>query len=385
MEPMAEGSVLGLPVTLLGAEADPFAEKGTTCPGVLPPPSDPELVERTRRLRESLGEKVFVLGHHYQRDEVIQFADARGDSLKLSQRAAEAGSPYIVFCGVHFMAESADILTSDDQVVILPDLAAGCSMADMASAEQVEDMWAYLDDLGLDALPVTYMNSTAEIKALTGRKGGSICTSSNADKVMRWGLERAERVVFLPDEHLGRNISLLRLGLSPEDLVVWDPRFPDGGLSRDQLKRAVVVLWKGYCSVHQRFRPEHVEEMRRRVPGVRVIVHPECRHEVVLLADEIGSTEQIARAVRESPAGTLWAVGTELNLVSRLARENPDKGVFFLDRTVCFCSTMNRIDLPHLYRALVSIERGKPVNVIRVPADIKECARVALERMLTLA
>jgi quinolinate synthase len=229
------------------------------------------------------------------------------------------------------------------------------------------------------------MNSTAEIKALTGRKGGSICTSSNADKVMRWALERAERVVFLPDEHLGRNISLLRLGLSHEDLVVWDPRFADGGLSRGQLERASVILWKGYCSVHQRFRPEHVVEMRRRVPGVRVIVHPECRHEVVLLADEIGSTEQIARAVRESPPGSLWAVGTELNLVSRLAKENPDKGVFFLDRTVCFCSTMNRIDLPHLYRALVSVERGRPVNVIRVPPEIKEWARVALERMLTLA
>jgi quinolinate synthase len=283
------------------------------------------------------------------------------------------------------MAESADILTSDEQQVILPDLAAGCSMADMADIAQAEECWAVLQDVAPGATtPITYMNSSADIKALTGREGGTICTSSNAAGAMRWAFAQREKVLFLPDQHLGYNTALA-MGLTPDDCVVWNPHRDNGGLTDDQIAAAKVILWKGHCSVHQRFQPEHVNAVRGRVPGVRVIVHPECRHEVVELADEVGSTERIITSIEASPAGSKWAVGTELNLVARLADENPDKQIVFLDRTVCFCATMNRIDLPHLTWALENLVDGRVVNRIEVAAETKHWSRVALERMLSIA
>jgi quinolinate synthase len=376
-----------LALLLLGRQSDPSAERGVECPGDLPAPSDPDLVERARRAKAALGERVFVLGHHYQRDEVIAFADVTGDSFKLAQQAAaRPQAEYVVFCGVHFMAESADILTSPDQAVVLPDLAAGCSMADMATFDQVEECWEALAEAGLDGttVPVSYMNSSAAIKAFTGRHGGTICTSSNAERALRWAFERGERVLFLPDQHLGRNTAVLQLGLSLDDCVVYDPRKPSGGLTAQQLRDAKMVLWKGHCSVHGRFTRASVDEVRERVPGVTVLVHPECTHDVVTSADLVGSTEFIIRALEAAPAGSAWAIGTELNLVKRLAQQHPDKTVVFLDRTVCFCSTMNRIDLPHLVWALENLVEGRVVNRIEVDDDVAHHARVALERMLAL-
>jgi len=365
------------------APAPERSERGTLCDG-LPEAADPRLVERAQTARATLGDAVTILGHHYQKAEVIAFADARGDSYKLAKFAAESGAPFVVFLGVHFMAESADILTTDEQQVILPDLAAGCSMADMADIAQAEECWAVLQDVAPGATtPITYMNSSADIKALTGREGGTICTSSNAAGAMRWAFEQRDKVLFLPDQHLGYNTALA-MGLSRDDCAVWNPHRDNGGLNDDQIAAAKVILWKGHCSVHQRFQPEHVRAVRERVPGVRVIVHPECRHEVVELADEVGSTERIIKAIEASPAGSKWAVGTELNLVARLADENPDKQVVFLDRTVCFCATMNRIDLPHLTWALENLVDGRVVNRIEVPADAKHWSRVALERMLSI-
>jgi quinolinate synthase len=376
-----------LALLLMGQGADPDSERGVECPGALPAASDPGLVERAARAKAALGERVFILGHHYQRDEVIRFADVTGDSFKLAQQAAaHPQAEYIVFCGVHFMAESADILTGDAQQVILPDLAAGCSMADMADIAQVEACWRALEAAGVAdrTLPITYMNSSAAIKAFTGRHGGSICTSSNAERSLEWAFERADRVLFLPDQHLGRNTAVLELGMSLEDCVVWDPRKPDGGLTVDELRAARMILWKGHCSVHGRFSPDEVDEVRRRVPGVQVIVHPECRYEVVVKADHVGSTEKIIATIAAAPPGTAWAVGTELNLVKRLAQEHPDKTITYLDRSVCFCSTMNRIDLPHLVWALESLVEGTVVNRIAVDADTAHWARVALDRMLAL-
>ncbi|HEY8452154.1 MAG: quinolinate synthase NadA [Micromonosporaceae bacterium] len=372
---------------LLGRGSDPGAERGVSCPGALPAPSDPDLVERARVAREKLGDDLFVLGHHYQRDEVIQFADVTGDSFKLAQQAAaRPQARWIVFCGVHFMAESADILTADHQQVILPDLAAGCSMADMAALSQVETAWEHLTDLGLAdrTVPVTYMNSSAAIKAFVGRRGGLVCTSSNAKRALEWAFERGDKVLFLPDQHLGRNTAVLQLGMSLSDCVVWDPHQPHGGLSEADLARARMVLWRGHCSVHGRFTLDCVTEVRQRVPGVQVLVHPECRYEVVEAADHVGSTEQIIRTIREAPPGSAWAVGTELNLVRRLAHEHPDKQVMFLDRTVCYCSTMNRIDLPHLVWSLEELVAGRVVNRIQVDPDTAHYARVALDRMLAL-
>jgi quinolinate synthase len=374
-----------VPLLVLGPAAPPQrSERGTECAG-LPPAADPTLVARAAAAKRSLGNRVTILGHHYQKAEVIQFADARGDSYKLARYAAETGSPYVVFLGVHFMAESADILTSEDQHVILPDLAAGCSMADMADIGQVGECWALLEDIvpGV-TMPITYMNSSADIKALTGREGGAVCTSSNAAAAMRWAFERRDKVLFLPDQHLGFNTAL-DMGLQDEDCVIWNPHQDLGGLDEDAIRRAKVVLWKGHCSVHQRFQAEHVHAVRERVPGVRVIVHPECRHDVVELADEVGSTEGIIRAIETSPPGAKWAVGTELNLVQRLADENPDKTVVFLERTVCFCATMNRIDLPHLVWALENLLEGRVVNRIDVDPDTAHWARVALQRMLEIA
>ena len=376
-----------LALLLLGREADLGSERGVSCPGSLPAASDPALVDRAAAAKAALGDSVFVLGHHYQRDEVIQFADVTGDSFKLAQQAAaRPEATYIVFCGVHFMAESADILTADSQQVVLPDLAAGCSMADMAAISQVEDAWDVLADAGITdiTIPITYMNSTAAIKAFTGRNRGAVCTSSNARRALEWAFEQGEKVFFLPDQHLGRNTAVLELGLSLDDCVLYDPHKPQGGLTTDQLRAATVVLWKGHCSVHGRFSLESVVDVRERVPGVNVLVHPECQHEVVTAADYVGSTEYIIKTLDAAPAGSAWAIGTELNLVKRLALAHPDKQVVFLDKTVCFCSTMNRIDLPHLVWALESLVAGTVVNRIEVDPDVAHWARVALDRMLAL-
>jgi len=372
---------------LLGNGSDLSSERGVSCTGELPPASTPNLVARAQEARAKLGNKAMILGHHYQRDEVIQFADITGDSFKLAQAAAERGdAEFIFFCGVHFMAESADILTGPAQRVILPDLAAGCSMADMAAANQVNDAWKIMQELGISTktIPVTYMNSTAAIKSFTGENGGTICTSSNAERAMRWAFEKGDKVFFLPDQHLGRNTAVLKLGLKLEDCVLWNPWKPRGGLTDQEIKSARVILWRGHCSVHGRFSVENVNEIRDRIAGVNVLVHPECQHEVVRAADVVGSTEMINKTVKESPSGSSWAVGTELNLVKRLAASNPDKKVYFLDKTVCYCSTMNRIDLPHLVWALESVANGKVVNEIKVEAKIAHHARVALERMLAL-
>jgi quinolinate synthase len=376
-----------LALLLLGRESDPRSERGVDCPGDLPAPSDPDLVERARAAKARLGEKVFILGHHYQRDEVIEFADVTGDSFKLARdAAARPEAEYIVFCGVHFMAESADILTSERQQVILPDLAAGCSMADMASAEQVAECWDVLADAGVAdvTVPVSYMNSSADIKAFTGRHGGTICTSSNAQRALEWAFSQGEKVLFLPDQHLGRNTAVRDLGIALEDCVVYNPHKPGGGLTPEQLRDAKMILWRGHCSVHGRFSLESVEDVRARIPGVNVLVHPECKHEVVTAADHVGSTEYIIKMLDAAPAGSAWAIGTELNLVRRLAKAHPDKQIVFLDKTVCFCSTMNRIDLPHLVWALESLADGKPVNRIEVDADTEHFAKLALEQMLAL-
>jgi quinolinate synthase len=378
-----------LALLLLGRGADPASERGVDCPGDLPAPSDPDLVARARAARDRLGDRAFVLGHHYQRDEVIAFADVTGDSFKLARdAAARPQAEYIVFCGVHFMAESADILTSDAQRVILPDLAAGCSMADMASAEQVAEAWDVLTEAGVAdvTVPVTYMNSSADIKAFTGRHGGTVCTSSNARRALEWAFADHEKVLFLPDQHLGRNTAVRELGMSLDDCVVYNPHKPNGGLTTRQLREARMILWRGHCSVHGRFSLDSVNEVRARIPGVNVLVHPECRHEVVAAADQVGSTEHIIKTLDAAPAGSRWAVGTELNLVRRLANRyaDEDKEIVFLDRTVCFCSTMNRIDLPHLVWALESLAEGRVVNRITVDRQTEHEARLALERMLAL-
>ncbi|MEJ6607736.1 MAG: quinolinate synthase NadA [Candidatus Planktophila sp.] len=372
---------------LLGQGSDLGSERGVSCTGELPPASDPNLVERARTARAILGDRALILGHHYQRDEVIAFADITGDSFKLAQAAAaQSSAEYIIFCGVHFMAESADILTSDAQKVILPDLAAGCSMADMATASQVQQCWEELSRLGVNqqTIPVTYMNSSAAIKSFTGEHGGTICTSSNAKKTMEWALSKGEKILFLPDQHLGRNTALLSLGLSLADCVLWNPWKPMGGLTAAEIHAAKVILWRGHCSVHGRFSVEAVNEVRLRIPGVKVLVHPECQNEVVSIADVVGSTEMIIKTVEQSPAGSKWAIGTELNLVSRLAQMHPDKEIVFLDKTVCYCSTMNRIDLPHLVWVLESLVSGHEVNVIKVDSKIAHYSKLALEQMLAL-
>ena len=372
---------------LLGRGVDLASERGVSCPGELPAVSDPNLVERARAARKALGSRAFVLGHHYQRDEVIEFADVMGDSFKLAKdAAARPDAEFIIFCGVHFMAESADILTSDSQKVILPDLAAGCSMADMANSEQVAQCWDALTAAGVaeKTIPVTYMNSSAAIKAFTGEHGGTVCTSSNAKTAMAWALEKGEKVLFLPDQHLGRNTAVLQLGLSLDDCAVWNPWKENGGLTDAQIKRARVLLWRGHCSVHGRFTLDSVNEVRARIPGVKVLVHPECQHEVVSAADVIGSTESIIKTVAESPAGSKWAVGTELNLVRRLAANNPDKEIVFLDKTVCYCSTMNRIDLPHLVWVMESLVQGRLLNQITVDPKVAKYAKIALDQMLAL-
>ena len=372
---------------LLGTGSDLSSERGVSCTGDLPEASDPTLVARAIAAKAALGSRVMILGHHYQRDEVIQFADITGDSFKLAQAAAaQTSAEFILFCGVHFMAESADILTSDNQKVILPDLAAGCSMADMATAAQVNQCWSELAQLGLTevTIPVTYMNSSAAIKSFTGKNGGTICTSSNAEKSLRWAFAKGEKVLFLPDQHLGRNTAVTELGLSIEDCVVWNPWKPMGGLTESEIRAAKMILWRGHCSVHGRFTRQSIDDFRTKVPGINIIVHPECQHEVVTAADYVGSTEKIITVVSEAAPGTSWAVGTELNLVGRLAAMNPDKNVYFLDRTVCYCSTMNRIDLPHLVWALESLVNGQVINQIKVDPETARYSKVALEQMLAL-
>jgi quinolinate synthase len=364
----------------------PEIEKGVGCDFdayLLVP--DTTLDERISTAKAKLGNDAVILGHHYQRDEVVKFADFRGDSLKLSQQAAEAEGKYIVFCGVHFMAESADILRREHQVVVLPDLSAGCSMADMADIGQVEACWSELGSV-LDTkavVPVTYMNSTAAIKSFTGEHGGSICTSSNAAAVMKWAFQHGEKVLFLPDEHLGRNTGY-RMGIGLDEMAVWDPYQELGGNSIEALRNAKVILWKGYCSVHQRFLPEHVAKVRREHPGIRVIAHPECRFEVCQEADEIGSTEGIIKTIKASPPGTAWAVGTEIHLVNRLGKELKDHKVISLDPNVCVCTTMFRITPQHLLWALENLGAGRIVNRIAVEERTRHYAKVALDRMLAL-
>jgi quinolinate synthase len=369
------------------ANSDLRSERGVSCDGELPAPSEAHLVERATAAKKALGSRAMVLGHHYQRDEVIQFADITGDSFKLAQAAqANTSAEFIFFAGVHFMAESADILTAENQKVILPDLAAGCSMADMATAVQVDDCWNTLEKLGVagKTIPITYMNSSAAIKAFTGKNGGAVCTSSNAERAMNWAFSKGEKVLFLPDQHLGRNTAILKLGLKLNDCVIWNPWKTNGGLTDGEIQSAKVILWRGHCSVHGRFSLKNIEDMRGRVPGVKILVHPECTHEVVSNADVVGSTEAIIRTIEASEVGSKWAIGTELNLVQRLANTFKDREILFLDKTVCYCSTMNRIDLPHLVWAMESLVEGRLVNQISVEKEVAKHARLALERMLAL-
>ncbi len=348
-----------------------------------------ELTERIAAARRRLGTRLIVLGHHYQREDIIAFADIRGDSFKLAQWAAEhPESEYIVFCGVHFMAEAADILSAPHQKVTLPNMAAGCSMADMADPDDVYSAWAEMEELGIaqDTLPVTYMNSAASLKAFVGAKGGAVCTSSNAAKVLEWAFTQQKRVLFFPDQHLGRNTGY-GMGIPLEQMVLWGwarPYGSMGGQTRDALEASRVILWAGHCSVHQRFTPKQIAEARERYPDVQVIVHPECRWETVQAADLNGSTEFIAKTIASAPSGSTFAVGTEINLVSRLAKENLDKTVFCLDPVVCPCSTMYRVHPAYLAWTIESLAEGRVVNQVLVPEAIAADARLALDRMLAI-
>lgn len=350
-----------------------------------PGESEPGIHEKIAARKKELGDRLLVLCHHYQQAATYCFADMTGDSLKLAKYAAANQRPYIVFCGVHFMAESADILTADSQAVILPDLRAGCPMADMASRREVDRAWQELSGL-IDAqrvIPVTYVNSSAEIKAFVGEHGGSVCTSANAERVLTWALERGDRVFFFPDEHLGRN-SAHALGIPADEVILWRRGELLGGNSREQLQKAKVILWNGYCTVHMQFNASHVEMWRRQAPEIRIIVHPECRREVVQGADAYGSTENIIKTVSASPAGAKWAIGTEINLVNRLAELNPDKEIHSLSPYQCLCSTMYRIKPAYLLWVLDNLLAGRTVNRITVAQQIAESARIALDRMLEI-
>ncbi|MBI1249590.1 quinolinate synthase NadA [bacterium] len=360
--------------------------------------SNEELTQRIQKVRDQMGSKLLILGHHYQQDEVIELSDLRGDSYQLSKMAAESSDcRYIVFCGVHFMAETADILANrpeklaerDGQrvTVVLPDMAAGCSMADMAAIDQVENAW---DDLGEiidtnDITPVTYINSAASLKAFVGRHGGIVCTSSNADKALKWAFSRTSRVLFFPDQHLGRNTALT-MGITEEQMPVWNPYAGDlGGNSEEQLTASKVILWQGHCSVHQMFKREHVEAFRQNHPGIKILVHPECMREVNEVADVSGSTGKIIQTVQNAAPGTKWAIGTELHLVNRLKKEHPEQEIHFLSPVVCMCATMYRIDLAHLCWSLENLAAGTPVNEIHVDDETAKWSRVALERMLEVS
>lgn len=346
-----------------------------------------DLIQKTKELRARLGEQVLILGHHYQREEVFHFADITGDSLKLSQQAAATDAPHIIFCGVHFMAETADILTADHQAVYLPDLAAGCSMADMADDEQVNRCWRELSDvITPDACvtPVTYINSTAALKSFCGEHGGIVCTSSNAHRVMDWAWQQREKILFFPDQHLGENTAV-NMGIPDNEMIIWDPALPLGGNTPEAIQHARLILWKGFCSVHQLFKPEHADTMRRNHEGIQILAHPECSRAVCETADFVGSTEMIIRHVAEAPAGSKFAIATELNLVNRLRIEHPDKPVWFLSPMVCMCSTMFRTDPQHLYATLCQIRDGSESHRIIVDDAQKTQARIALQRMLDLA
>jgi quinolinate synthase len=368
--------------------AAPFTEADSSCSLdnylVLP---DDSMDARIAQARAALGSSTILLGHHYQRDEVIRFADYTGDSYKLSKIAAETGARYIVFCGVHFMAESADVLGRDGQQVILPDLNAGCSMADMAEISQVEACWDALERFQLadETVPLTYMNSTAAIKAFCGEHGGLVCTSSNARAAFEWALARGKRILFLPDQHLGRNTGdAMQIPLN--EMVVWDPWAIQGGQTKDRIAQSRILLWKGHCAVHQRFLPSHVDQVRAKYPGIQVIVHPECRFEVCQKADALGSTERLIALVEQAPTGTTFAIGTEIHLVNRLARSFAPKGkkIITLDDTGCLCTTMYRISPQHLAWALENLVEGRVVNRIQVRSSVKRWARVALDRMLEI-
>jgi quinolinate synthase len=335
--------------------------------------------------KAALGDRLLILGHHYQRDEVMKWADGRGDSFRLAQLAAESPAEFIVFCGVHFMAESADILTTDEQVVLLPDLNAGCSMADMADIDDVTEAWDSLAQV-VDierVLPITYMNSAANLKAFVGDRGGAVCTSSNSGAILQWALDSYDKVLFFPDQHLGRNTAY-DMGFGGDDMALWNPRFDLGGLDEVACKESTFLLWKGHCSVHQRFTPAHVADFRASHPDGIVVVHPECAHEVCAVADEVGSTERIIKAVEDAPAGSTIGVGTEVHLVQRLENETPDKTIVSLDPLICPCSTMFRIDAPHLAWTLDNLVEGRTQNRITVDADTAASARVALDRMLAI-
>ncbi len=344
-----------------------------------------ELDQRIQAAKRKLGDRLVILGHHYQRDDVVCHADFVGDSFKLAQMASRRPeAEYIVFCGVHFMAESADILSGVDQRVILPDLGAGCSMADMARLEQVETAWEQLQELGIDdILPITYMNSAADIKAFCGRHDGVVCTSSNALPLYKWAFGKSEKLFFFPDEHLGRNTGV-RYGIPLDQMVVWDPRLDLGGNTPEELRRARIILWKGFCSVHGRFQPRHVDDRRAEHPGIKILVHPECRYEVVSKSDLSGSTEYIIKTITEAPAGSKWAVGTELNLVNRLAKRHPDKFVTLLAPDLCMCATMFRIAPENLLWSLENLVDGEVVNQIRVDDETARWAKIALDRMLEI-
>lgn len=350
--------------------------------------SDAELHERIEIARDQLGKRAVILGHHYQRDDVICHADLTGDSFKLSKLAAERPeAEFIVFCGVHFMAESADVLSATHQKVILPDLGAGCSMADMASAEQVEDAWEQLEAIGVvgdyRVMPITYMNSTASIKAFCGKHGGIVCTSSNAVPLFDKCLKEADKLFFFPDQHLGRNTGV-KFGIALDEMVVWDPFKELGGNTEEALRRARLILWKGHCSVHGRFKAWHVEQVRKEVPGIKVLVHPECVYEVVQESDLNGSTEFIIRTIEAAPAGSKWAIGTEVNLVNRLKAQFPDKHIQLLAPDLCMCATMYRIAPQNMAWTLESLIAGEVVNQITVPEETAKWARVALDRMLAV-
>jgi len=368
------------------ADEEAFASWQQDIPAEYLPLTGDELLQRVRVAKAKLSDRLVILGHHYQREDIIQFADYRGDSLKLARWAAEQRQKeYIVFCGVHFMAEAADILSADHQIVILPNMAAGCSLADMAQPDDVYACWQELAEAGIKGiLPITYINSAASLKAFCGRHDGIVCTSSNARMVLKWALQRAERVLFFPDQHLGRNTAV-KMGIPLEETALWDYTLPAGSLSAnslEQLQRARVILWKGHCAVHQRFTVEQIRAARQKYPDIQVIVHPECTLEVVQAADFDGSTEFIARTIAEAPAGSKWAVGTEVNLVTRLARENPDKLVFCLDPVVCPCATMYRTHPAYLCWVLEKLVEGRIVNRVKVDAETARYAKIALDRML---
>jgi quinolinate synthase len=360
--------------------------------------SDAEMEIRIQAAKDKLGEKLVILGHHYQRDEVIRFADYIGDSFKLSRQVANRPeADYVVFCGVHFMAESADVLCAPHQQVILPDLAAGCSMADMAAPEQLETCWEELQQMqelwgppsdgrsGGPIIPVTYINSAAAIKSFVGERGGTVCTSSNAMATLKWGFQQGDKILFLPDQHLGRNTAY-KMGIPLDEMVVWDPHEIFGGLQPEQVKRARMILWKGHCSVHERFTVNQIAQLRKQHPGIRVIVHPEVPWDVVQAADDAGSTEYIIKTVKDSPVGSIWAVGTEVHLVNRLANEvAPDRTVYSLDQFGCLCSTMFRVSPNHLLWILEELVEGRVHNRVTVPDDQKHWNRVALERMLSIS